>query len=213
MRTASSWKLGTSEYILTYMSHHIYHTEAVILGGRPSGEGDRVLYCYTRELGLVFAHAKSIRESRSRLRYGLQLFAHANIDLIRGKHGWKLISATPISSFRELWAHRERRLIAAQHVSLLRRLIQGEERHEHLFDDILSGFTFLSSLADIEALRDAELLMVVRLLSRLGYWGGGVAPVLVPERAAYSREDIRAIGPMRADIIAGVNSALASSQL
>ncbi len=195
------------------MAHHIYHTEAIILGTLPSGEGDRLLYCYTRDLGLVVAHARSIRESRSRLRYALQLFSHARVDLIQGKYGWKLISATPISSFRDLWAHEGRRRMALQHMHLARRLIQGEERHETLFDDLLQGLIFVSTLTDYESLKDAELLLVVRLLDALGYWGeqGALIPALADN--TYSQENLLQIRPMRSAIVAGVNQALRSSQL
>ncbi len=195
------------------MSHHIYHTEAIILGTRPSGEGDRLLYCYTRDLGLVVAHARSIRESRSRLRYALQMFSHASVDLIRGKYGWKLISATPISSFRELWGDEGRRRIAANHTELTRRLIQGEERHESLFDDIIRGLTFLSTLYDGESLRDAELLLVMQLLNSLGYWGGhsDLSPML--ETTNYSDADLQNVRAKRSQIVASVNESLRSSQL
>jgi DNA repair protein RecO (recombination protein O) len=195
------------------MAHHIYHTEAVILGSRPFGEGDRILYCYTRDLGLVIAHARSIRESRSRLRYALQVFAHASVDLIRGRHGWKLISATPISSFHELWKHEGRRRIAANHVELTRRLIQGEERHESLFDDIVSGLSFLSTLYDPESLKDAELLLVMRLLGSLGYWG---EPKDIPstlQESTFGDSDLPTIRALRSQIVLHVNESLRSTQL
>ncbi|KKU78632.1 MAG: repair protein RecO protein [Parcubacteria group bacterium GW2011_GWA2_47_7] len=195
------------------MSHHIYHTEAIILGARPSGEGDRLLYCYTRELGLVVAHARSIREARSRLRYALQLFSHAQIDLIRGKYGWKLISATPISSFRELWSHAGRRRVAAEHLRLARRLIQGEEQHEVLFDDFLNGLTLISTLFDRESLKDAELLLVVRLLDALGYWGEQKELSLAFAGCTFTEDDLAKIRPHRSAIVAGVNRALDSTQL
>ena len=195
------------------MSHHVYHTEALILGSLPSGEGDRLLYCYTRDHGLVLAHARSIRETRSRLRYGLQSFGHASVDLIRGKHGWKLISATPISSYRELWGEERKRRIIAGHMQLTRRLIHGEEPHMSLFDDLLRGYDFVRSLRDDGALRDAELLLSVRLLAHLGYWGEDevLAPVLA--RTAYDDADLLLLRPLRSAIIAKVNSALHSSQL
>jgi DNA repair protein RecO len=195
------------------MSHHIYHTEALILGTRASGEGDRLLYCYTRDLGLVVAHARSIRESRSRLRYALQTFSHASVDLIRGKYGWKLISATPIASFRVLWAHEARRRVAANHVELTRRLIAGEERHESLFDDLLSGLTFLSSLYDGELLRDAELLLVMRLLHSLGYWGGKAELSPLLETLHYADADLEKVRTERSTIVSCINDSLRSSQL
>ena len=195
------------------MSHHIYHTEAIILGTRPHGEGDRLLYCYTRNLGLVVAHARSIRESRSRLRYALQTFSHAHIDLVRGKHGWKLISATPITSFRALWASQAHRQIVANHSDLTLRLIQGEERHEMLFDDIIKGLTFLTSLHDKESLRDVGLLLVVRLRHALGYWGGSGTYALAAESYTYTEADLRHLRARRKEIVSAVNESLRSSQL
>ncbi len=152
------------------MAYHVYHTEAIVLESRPFGEGDRLLHLYTRELGLVMAHAKSLREMRSRLRYALTTFSHAEVDLIYGKHGWKIISARPVDSLASIWRRKEKRSIIAQHAQLLRRLIQGEERHEALFDETLSALAFLQQREGVETLRSAELLFVVRLLSRLGYW-------------------------------------------
>lgn len=190
------------------MSHHIYHTEALILGSRASGEGDRLLFCLTRDHGLVIAHARSIREQRSRLRYALQLFSHAYIDIIRGRHGWKLISATPISSFRDLWKEEEKRRIVAGHMQLTRRLVQGEEPHESLFDELLRGYRFVHTLRDKEQLRDTELLLAVRLLSLLGYWGN--SPELAPatEKLGYNIEDLARLRQDRSAIISMVKNAL-----
>lgn len=195
------------------MSYHIYHTEALILGTRPSGEGDRLLFCYTRELGLIMAHARSIREARSKLRGAIQPFAHAHIDVIQGKYGWKLISASPVSSLRHLWVHREKRRIIASYTHLMRRLIQGEERHANLFEDTMEGLQFLDSLTETEQLEDAELLLVARLLARLGYWGAheGLFPEL--ESISYNTRELDRIRPLRSAILGGVNEALRSSQL
>ena len=195
------------------MSHHIYHTEALIIGSLQSGEGDRLIYCYTRDHGLVLAHARSIRESRSRLRYALQTFSHAYIDLIRGKYGWKLISATPITSQRALWGSERKRRIIAGHMQLARRLIQGEEVHTTLFDDLLRGYEFIKSLEGEDTLRDAELLLAVRLLSLLGYWGEDLLLTPVLSRTDYDAKDLAELRPLRSTIIAKVNAALHSSQL
>ena len=65
--------------------HHIYHTEAFVLGSRNVGEANKMLSLYTRELGLVYAHAQGIRLGKSKLRFGLQDFSHATVDLVQGK--------------------------------------------------------------------------------------------------------------------------------
>lgn len=194
------------------MSYHVYHTEALILSGRPSGEGDRRLFCYTRELGLVVAHARSLREGRSRLRYALQTFAHAEIDLVRGKQTWRLISARPVDSLGDLWRHPSKRRILAHHTGLLERLIQGEERHEVLFDDILQGLVFLRTVSEERELRAAELLLVIRLLTHLGYWGDKElhAPLF---EDGWTEEALAYAGAHRPTLLLRVNEALRASQL
>ena len=196
------------------MAYHIYHSEALFLGGRSSGEGDKMLYCYTRELGLVSAHVRSVRELRSRLRYVLQTFAHAEVDLIRGKHGWKLISARPINSFSELWKDPEKRAIIAQHTHLLRRLIQGEEPQFALFDDLLQSLELLSRVDDKKELRSLELLFVVRLLNQLGYWGEDEArSELFLDEVWKDRNIFQMIEEKRVSLISGINRALRETQL
>jgi recombinational DNA repair protein (RecF pathway) len=195
------------------MAYHVYHTEALIIGGHGSGEGDRLLFCYTRELGLVFAHAKSLREHRSRLRYALQTFAHAQIDLIHGKSGWKLISARPIDSFSDVWCHPAKRRLLAQHTSLMRRLIQGEERHALLFDEILAGLEFLRGLDPRAKLTSLELLLVVRLLAHLGYWGEDHLSASLVSETGYSNELLLRAEALRPLLLEEVNTALSASQL
>ncbi len=195
------------------MSYHIYHTEAIMLGGRAVGEGDRMLYAYTRELGFVAAHTKSIREGRSKLRYALQTFAHAEIDLIRGKHGWKLISAHPIDSFSSLWRDPKKRRIIAEHTHLIRRLIHGEERHELLFDDMLLGLQFIRRLENEAEVSAAELVLVVRVLSHLGYWGKGAALAPIFRENVWTIESLRFANEERTSLLSGVNRALEASNL
>ncbi len=172
------------------MAYHVYHTEAIILESRPFGEGDRLLFCYTHELGFVVAHAKSLRELRSRLRYALTTFAHAEIDLIRGKHGWKLISARPVNSHRSLLLH------------------------EYLFDDILSAIKFLNTQVEIHEFRSAELVFIVRLLSQLGYWENtGEFSYLLDPDVWNKKQHIELVTQQRANILARVNTALKATQL
>ena len=98
-------------------------------------------------------------------------------------------------------------------MGLVRRLIQGEESHAILFDDILRGYHFIGSLTDHELLRDAELLLAVRLLSLLGYWGEEevLSPVLLQK--SFAVEDLSFVRPERAALSRRVNEALHSSQL
>lgn len=195
------------------MSYHVYHTEALLLGAYAVGEGDRLFHCYTRDLGMVTARARSVREVRSKLRYALQIFAHAEIDLVQGKGGWRLISARPISSFQNLWGDAAKRRVIAQYTSLIRRLIQGEERHAELFEDVLRGLSFLEKIKEQKDLEDAELLLVVRLIALLGYWGSRERFAPLFEGGAWKEEHLSAVGPLRKELIKEVNEALSLSHL
>ena len=73
-----------------------YNTEALILGSWESGESDRVFALFTRDFGLVRARATAVRAERSKMRYALQSYAHANVSLVRGKRGWRLAGATAL---------------------------------------------------------------------------------------------------------------------
>ena len=192
--------------------YHIYHTEAIILSGRSAGEGDRLLSCYTRDLGLINAHAKSVRLQRSRLRYALQTFAHAQVDLVQGKRGWRLVSARPITLFPELWKHRQKRAIAAHQGELLKRLIQGEEPHPVLFSDMLKGLSFLH-VAEDHLLGSLEVLFVVRLLAKLGYWGGEERYKPLTSGNEWGSEVLGSVKGMHSELLYKVNEALRATQL
>lgn len=193
--------------------HHIYHTEALVLSAKATGEGDRVLHCYTRELGLVSAHAKSVRELRSRLRYALQTFAHAEIDLVEGRRGWKLTSARPIASRRRLWEDPRRRLIAAQYVALVRRLVQGEERHAELFREMSEALDFLGRLSHERHIDACEAYLIVRLLDQLGYWGTHEQFAFLSEGDPWSEAKLESLVPVRTDLVRRINEALNASHL
>src|SRR5665213_2708544 len=68
-----------------------YHTEALVLGSRESGEADKVFALFTRDFGLVRARASSVRSESSKMRYALQKYSRASISLVRGKRGWRIL--------------------------------------------------------------------------------------------------------------------------
>ena len=117
--------------------HHIYHTHGFILGSRNKGEANKMLTIYTREMGLVRAMVQGIRLHKSKLRFSLQDFSYATIDLVRGKDIWRVTSAKNISSFPFARTSRSSLLIIVHVSSLLERLCDGEESNEKIFDDFV----------------------------------------------------------------------------
>ncbi len=151
--------------------HHIHHTNALIISSRPHGEASKVFTLFTRELGLIKAVAQSVRLSRSRLRYTLQDFSYAKVDLVRGRDTWRITSATAVTSFSHIRSSFRGARIIGNVSKLLDRLVQGEEVvSEIIFDDILSAYSILDVPNSEDRLYEVtELCLVLRVLKHLGY--------------------------------------------
>lgn len=152
------------------MTHRIYTTEAIVLAVREAGEGTRTLSLFTPDLGLIFATAQGLRELKSKLRYSLQLFSLAKVSLVRGREVWRLVGAVPERGFMRPTVTPEVLSLVARVAHLTLRLIHGETAQSELFAGYKANLFFLNT-PDLssEQLRQAELLIVLRLLHRLGY--------------------------------------------
>ena len=152
--------------------HHIYHTYGFILSSRASGEANKMLTIYTRELGLVHAMAQGIRLSKSKLRFTLQDFSYARIDLVKGRDIWRVTSATNISSFPVARTNRDSIVFMSRMASLVDRLCRGEESNELVFDSLIQAFTLLDDDNFSSESRSAvELHTVLSIVHALGYVG------------------------------------------
>lgn len=141
-----------------------------MLGGTPTGEGSKTVALFTRELGFLTASAQSVREERSKLRYGLQEFSYSDTTLVRGKEFWRLTRADLIENVSEELADSKKAVrMVARVVALLRRLLVGEEKNEPLFIAVLDGFRYVKNTARENSIEGAEIVLVLRILYFLGY--------------------------------------------
>ncbi len=131
------------------------------------------MYVFTRELGLVGAHAQNTRHITSKLRYALDAPARSTVSLVRGKNMWRLISAVPDKSFYAAFRNSEQKqIIAARVFFLIKKLLAGEESNGELFDVINSGLNFLElgiEEKEIEQIKNFEAIIILRILHILGY--------------------------------------------
>ncbi len=198
------------------MSYHLYHTDAFVLGGVPSGEGSRYLTILTREFGLITAKAQSVREERSKLRYGLQDFSFSSVTLVRGKEFWRV---TSVSSPENLYVtFRERRECAemiARVFSLLRRLLAGEEKNERLFINLVETVAYLTKTPlSAQELSSVEIVLVLRILHTLGY----LAPrnefsVFFDDAVLWGDTILHRAASLRSLALSDINTSLQHSQL
>lgn len=149
------------------MSYKTYTTEAIVCGSRASNTSDKSFLLFTKDAGMLWASAKSVREERSKQRFALQDFSLSKVSLVRGKTGWRVGSAEGQGNFFERASGQTGRAGAARLVRLLRQFIHGEVTHPLLFEDAKEALT---QMADSEG--DAANILAIftlRLLYRLGY--------------------------------------------
>lgn len=155
------------------MLYHTYNTEAFVLNSFPVGESSRYVYLFTRDLGLVGAHAQGARKISSKLRYALDDLSHAKVSLVRGKNTWRLTNAAPEKHFFNHFRHDREKLIAVSNILFtVRKLIAGEDSNVRLYNILCYGLEFLrqNELLTRE-IRNAEAILMLRILDALGYFG------------------------------------------
>lgn len=147
------------------MSYSIVTTPGFIIYSQNKGEADKLLWVFTRDLGLILANAQGIRLEKSKLRYFVRDYSFGEYSFVRGREFWRLTDARggDFSGDKE---------IMVRVAGLLKRLLHGEEANPPLFDCIHTfyGFVFSVKLND-EQLSVLESLIVARILYFLGYIG------------------------------------------
>lgn len=147
------------------MAYQTYITEALVCGSFDSKTADRSFLLFTKEAGMIYAHAKSVREERSKQRYALQDCSHVRATLIRGKSGWKIAGVESIQNLYALTESREARAFLRNIIRLLRRVIHGETVYDEIFDDIISACTQAEKYPHTKL----ESILSLRILHALGY--------------------------------------------
>lgn len=147
------------------MSYTTYITEAIVCGGEDTNTADRSFLLFTREAGMLYASAKSVRREESKHRYALQEFSYARVTLVRGKGGWRVTGAEPIANFYALAETRAARSFLRNIVLLLRRVLRGEVPHPEIFDDVTEA---VKTSGDHEP-HVLESVLTLRTLHTLGY--------------------------------------------
>lgn len=154
---------------------------------------DRSYLLFTREAGMLYADARSVREERSKQRYALQDFSSVRVSLIKGKSSWKIGSIEAQTNyFMEAQSKAARGSVVAI-FRLLRRFFSGQEPAPALFDYLHEGLRVLSG--ESLARSFVERVIQVRILLELGYVDNRIVPEIVPtvrpaDIAAYDSRDI-----------------------
>lgn len=149
------------------MAYETYTTEALVCGTKNRNTADRSYLLFTREAGMLFADARSVREERSRQRYALQDFSLLRVSLVKGKAGWRIGSIEPLRNFYHEAKTKDTRGSVVSVVRLLRRFLHGETADAGLFDEAADALAVLVGV--VRERTFVEQVVQVRLLSKLGY--------------------------------------------
>lgn len=214
------------------MSHHVYRTSAYVLKHEFYKDADSLVTFFTKQLGVIRALVQGSRLERSKHRYSIQPFSYCQIAVVQGKTGWRLTSiAEEGNIFYNTTTAKPIFEMIARIMKLLIRLLPGEEADTKLFDIFHEGVQVAlekngAHKSDIENL---ERLIVVRLLSQLGYANvpkelqvgdGARDPDTISAETEstgtsnlYTDEALRFIDAHTTDITKSINTALRDSQL
>lgn len=149
------------------MAYVTYTTEALVCGTFNRNTADRSYLLFTREAGMLYADARSVREERSRQRYALQDFSLVRVSLVKGKRGWKVGSIEALKNYFTDAVDKSARGSVVSLFRLLRRFLKGEETATELFDLTRESLEVLKQ--NTEERLFVEEVVQLRVLSQLGY--------------------------------------------
>lgn len=183
--------------------HHIYTTPAFVIHSSPHGEAGKFLLLFTKDFGMIGATAQGIRLGTSKLRYHMQDFNFSNVSVVRGKEVWRITGAHELD-------HVTGTLVHLKILKLLKRLLQGEDKNEKLFEILEELYRTEIKEEDFEYV---ECLMVLRILNALGYVRSVSQFNQFFENDLINKELIRAVQKLKTDIVKVINQALKESHL
>jgi DNA repair protein RecO (recombination protein O) len=192
------------------MSHSIYTTEGFILKSVNFGEANKYFYIFTKDFGLIKATAQGVRLLKSKLRYSLEDFSFGTISLVRGRELWRITSAE--KKFALNSKETEKFLLVSRVSSLLLRLLQGEENNDLLFQSLKEGILFLQDYYT-EDFSNFEYILVLRILSALGYFGKLTEFSQFTSSPYFTSELLLNIQSLKSKVIFEINNSLKETHL
>ncbi|MFA6608590.1 MAG: recombination protein O N-terminal domain-containing protein [Candidatus Paceibacterota bacterium] len=133
-----------------------YTTACIVIESFDQNEHDRVYKLFTREFGLIMAHAKSVRKLESKLRAHVLPRGISLVTLVQGKEIWRLVGAEEKGDVN-IFIHEVSQII--------KRFIRGEGAHKSLYDRLI---LFLEKVGGYDE-QKARLLLYYLILVDLGY--------------------------------------------
>jgi recombinational DNA repair protein (RecF pathway) len=164
--------------------------------------------------------AAGVCKSASKLRYHTQDFSVRQFSLVRGRDIWRLVGVEEIRGVTNLdptslnGVSYENIVVYARVISLIRRLIRGEEKNEPIFLTLFSLYNLLVKISkdgdDTDAL---ETLAVFRILHSLGYIKSDKSTESLIVPLEINSDLVATAKPLVPSLISSINKGLTESHL
>lgn len=152
---------------------------------------------------MIGATAQGIRLGTSKLRYHMQDFNFSNVSVVRGKEVWRITGAHELE-------HAPSTAVHLKILKLLKRLLQGEDKNEKLFEILEELYRTEIKEEDFEYV---ECLTVLRILNTLGYVRNIEQFTVFFENNSLASEILESVKRFKSDIVKVINQALKESHL
>ena len=208
--------------------HEKYTTRGLVVSAGAYREADKIISIYTEDFGLISAVATGVRRSASKLKYHTQDYSLRQFSLVKGRDIWRLVGAEEISGTEPIKST-EHLAAYARVLSLVRRLVRGEEKNERVFLTLLSLHSLLSEPAMLKSginvegeseykdinidIPSLETLAVFRILHALGYIKSDDTTELLISPLMIDMHLVTAAKPLVPTLISAINSGLTESHL
>jgi recombinational DNA repair protein (RecF pathway) len=150
-----------------------YTTEAFILREYEQGEHDLVYKIWTREFGIIFAVAKSIRKINAKLRSLIKKNDFTILTLVKGRDVWRMTGAEELifdTDFNsKSWSLKAKKVIS----EIVSKFLEEKKTYKKLFDKIKSIFSFGEDI-DILEINNFKILIYYIILVDTGYADAGI---------------------------------------
>jgi len=164
---------------------------------------------------MVPATAQGVRLVQSKLRYHTQDYSYSLFSFVRGKEVWRMIGATELLQEKggEFIEDKENKKLYVRILSLLKRLLPGEEKNEKLFEVVSMLYAFLNKEKASENRELIEIATVLRILHHLGYIREKTPFESVLQSTTLNPVVIEEIKKHKTYALKEINNALKESQL
>lgn len=144
------------------MSIEKYTTEAFILKGYEQGESDMVYKMWTRDFGIVYVLARSIRKVHAKLRMMTKKHEFISVTLVRGKDVWRLTGVEELSPTHnnDKYYLEIKKIIA----EIVDKFIEEKKSYKKLFDKLKSVLDTNISINQLDIVKMRILLYYIVLV-------------------------------------------------